>query len=209
MCTSSTRSSTLALCVLTLNVISCRKHDEAPNPETEASPREFPELHEADDAVTDDVIDDPIPQDDNHGRMRFQFGLGSDADARTCDLWWDTTWRSSQGDCPDCTWTADVEFAMDEEASLGADTCVSGDFTDFKLSLGYESLGYQEQGLELGELWYYAEGYGEWYPFWTATWEPESGALELYGGLYEYSLPYTSAPYYYTSWWTGYATVQW
>lgn len=196
MCPSITRYSTLVLGALLLNMISCRKHrDETATAQVAAAPVKI---------VEDTGNIELVAPVTNQGRMRFQFGLGADPDARSCDLWWGTTWRPSNTDCPDCTWTADVDFEMDDEQSVGADGCVSDDFTDFTLPLGYEATG-QDVGL----LWYYASGYAEWYPFWSARWDEQSGALDLYGGTYEESLPYTSAPYYYTSWWSGYATVTW
>ena len=211
MYTSTTRSLTVLTLPLLLNMFSCRK---AEPPRVEASvsaslPAEDPEEEPADTAAdtgNDTATDEPA--DATHvgdGELRFQFGVGDEPDTRLCDLIWDTSWDSTDLLCPDCEWTASVDLTLDEDRSTGVADCTSAGEADQTMILGYDA----DYFGEVGALWYYVPGYGDWYPGFIATWDEASGELYFSAGYYEAPSTYYYETYYYTSYWSGSATVQW
>lgn len=138
------------------------------------------------------------------GRARFQWAWDADRDARSCDLYWDTTGTATENLCPDCIWAFDVALTYDEASSTAVDDCLDDvEDPDLSWTIGL-SLTYYVYEAEV--LWYYIpESYG-WYPLFYAAWDYPT--LYFGGGYYEYEYLDDGALMYYTHYWSATATVE-
>ena len=150
---------------------------------------------------------DPVPTPDGHtfstwtGEARWQQGWDPDPAARRCDLRWTTSGEPADP-CEGCTWTFDVAFTYEADASVDTEDCLDGQSGDFTWTFGLEE-DYMGYGVPV--LWYQDSTYG-WTPLFAASWSyPE---LTFGGGYLEYATTYEGAPWYYTLYWYGTATVR-
>ena len=153
----------------------------------------------------DDEIDEACEDGgDFEGVVTYQMGEGSDPGDRTCVILWDSIGEPASHSCPECEWSYDAVWTMDEDASYGVDDCLDSggpyDYVEWEISWGYDA-DYHGEPM----MWYYLDYYGtaEWYPIFYAKWDETTGDLRMWYGDYEER----TGRGYYTNYWVGELTV--
>lgn len=162
------------------------------------------------DATADRALPERDPGPEGHaytsyaGRTRFQWAYDADPDARSCDLYWDTTGTASEELCPDCIWAFDLALTYDEAGSVAIDDCLD-DIEDPNLewTVGL-SLTYYTYDVSL--IWYLEPESAYWYPLFYAAWDYPT--LYFGGGYYEYEYLNEGGSMYYTLYWSAEAEVR-